>query len=111
MLREAEQKGLYDRLVLGDIHEELEVGDESFDVFIACGVFVSGHVEPEAVGNVSKCIKTGGLGVITVRCTTFERRKQRFEEAFAAAGLQVVEDRVRMYLGDVEAHYIVLRKQ
>lgn len=110
MLREAAQKALYERLFLGDIHERLDADEGAFDLFVACGVFVSGHVEPEAIANVARCVKAGGLGVITVRCTTFEARKERFGQAFVAAALEVVQNRVGEYLGEVEAHYIVLRK-
>jgi SAM-dependent methyltransferase len=61
MLRIAEPKGLYRRLLLGDLTGVLDIPDGSYDAIVSCGTFTHGHVGPECFPELLRITKPGAV--------------------------------------------------
>lgn len=61
MLRIAETKGLYRRLLLGDLTRGLSVADASYDAIVSCGTFTHGHVGPECFAELLRITRPGAV--------------------------------------------------
>lgn len=112
MLAAARKKGLYSQLVEADLNEVLPFPENHFDLFLAVGLFLDGHCSPDVLQHIGRCIKPGGIGVITVRRRTFQVREKKYLLSFKSAGFFVVKNFIEKYLsGGVEGNYIVLQKE
>ena len=67
MLAEAEKKGVYDALHKMDMNLPLTLPSDSFDAVTCIGTFTSTHVKPEAVKELARVTRSGGVLVFTVR--------------------------------------------
>ena len=67
MLAEAERKGVYDALHTMDMNLPLMVPSASYDAVTCIGTFTSTHVKPEAVKELARVTRSGGVLVFTVR--------------------------------------------
>lgn len=67
MLAEAEKKGVYDALHTMDMNRPLTLPSDSFDAVTCIGTFTSTHVKPEAVKELARVTRSGGVLVFTVR--------------------------------------------
>ena len=67
MLAEAERKGVYDALHTMDMNLPLTVPSASYDAVTCIGTFTSTHVKPEAVKELARVTRSGGVLVFTVR--------------------------------------------
>ena len=67
MLAEAERKGVYDALHTMDMNLPLTLPSDSFDAVTCIGTFTSTHVKPEAVKELARVTRSGGVLVFTVR--------------------------------------------
>ena len=61
MLRIAEPKGLYRRLMLGDLTATLDIPDGSYDAIVSCGTFTHGHVGPECFPELLRITRPGAV--------------------------------------------------
>ena len=61
MLRIAEPKGLYRRLMLGDLTATLDILDGSYDAIVSCGTFTHGHVGPECFPELLRITRPGAV--------------------------------------------------
>lgn len=61
MLRIAEPKGLYRRLMLGDLTVTLDIPDGSYDAIVSCGTFTHGHVGPECFPELLRITRPGAV--------------------------------------------------
>lgn len=66
MLRAAAQKAVYRALFEGDILNRLPVADNSYGSAISSGTFTNGHVGPEAIDEVLRVVRPGGLIALSV---------------------------------------------
>lgn len=66
MLAEAERTGLYRTLEIADVNDHLPSRDASYDAVAAVGVFSFGHVHPDALDEMSRVIRPGGILVVGV---------------------------------------------
>ncbi|MEM9271462.1 MAG: class I SAM-dependent methyltransferase [Cyanobacteria bacterium P01_F01_bin.143] len=66
MLKQAEQKNIYQALYQGVLGEELDFPTASFDAVISVGVFTHGHVKSDAFDELIRITKPGGYIVFTV---------------------------------------------
>ena len=82
MLDIAKQKQLYKSLKLVDLTKKLDYEDDFFDAVICAGTFTCGHVGPEALYEMVRITKEGGLICFTVR-------KQEWE---ASPYIQIIND-------------------
>ena len=67
MLTEAERKGVYDALHTMDMNLPLTLPSDSYDAVTCIGTFTSTHVKPEAVKELARVTRSGGVLVFTVR--------------------------------------------
>ena len=67
MLAEAERKGVYDALHTMDMNLPLTLPSDSYDAVTCIGTFTSTHVKPEAVRELARVTRSGGVLVFTVR--------------------------------------------
>ena len=67
MLAEAEKKGVYDALHTMDMNLPLTLPSDSYDAVTCIGTFTSTHVKPEAVKELARVTRSGGVLVFTVR--------------------------------------------
>ena len=63
MLLQAEAKGIYRNLILGDLTKPLQLPDAEYDAVISCGTFTHGHVGPECLPELLRVTKPGALFV------------------------------------------------
>lgn len=63
MLAEAEKKGIYRRIIQGDLTGPLAIGDGSYGGVISCGTFTHGHVGPECLPELLRITRPGALFV------------------------------------------------
>lgn len=81
MLDRAKSKGVYADLFTADILAGLPVKDGTYPGIVSSGTFTLGHVGPEGLDEVVRLLASGGLAVISVRDTHFE--KSGFAEKIA----------------------------
>ena len=67
MLAEAERKGVYDTLHTIAMNNPLTLPSDSFDAVTCIGTFTSTHVKPQAVTELARVTRSGGVLVFTVR--------------------------------------------
>lgn len=63
MLEAARVKGLYRRLILGDLTGPLDLPDAAYGAVVSCGTFTHGHVGPVALPELLRVTRSGGLFV------------------------------------------------
>lgn len=63
MLEIARAKGLYRRLMLGDLTRTLDLPDESYGAVVSCGTFTHGHVGPECLEELLRITRPGATFV------------------------------------------------
>lgn len=61
MLEVARDKGLYRRLMLGDLTKVLDIPDGSYDAVVSCGTFTHGHVGPECFPELLRITRPGAV--------------------------------------------------
>ncbi|UYV37906.1 class I SAM-dependent methyltransferase [Rhodobacteraceae bacterium D3-12] len=99
MLKTAAGKAVYRNLFEGDILSRLPVADDSYGSAISTGTFTNGHVGPEAIDEVLRVVRPGGLIAISVNAEHWQQAG--FEAKFDAlqsgliSGLRL--SRVRIY--------------
>lgn len=82
MLREAEKKGLYGRLIEADLTKPLDLPDDSYDAMVSAGTFTHGHVGAEGLDELLRVTRPGGPICFTIHEEVYD--KYRFDDAFAA---------------------------
>lgn len=110
MLAEAEKLGIFAELTQVDLLKQLPFEEKSFDAWLCIGVLFDGHLGPEILTNIAPIIKTGAVGMITVRSLTFTTREEEYEKYFKLSGFKVIDDVVDSYNNLCDAHYITLLK-
>lgn len=66
MLDVAGEKSIYRNLAEADMTQPLDIPDNAYDGVLSVGVFTSGHVGPEAIGELARITRPGAPMVITV---------------------------------------------
>ena len=67
MLDKAKDKGVYHSLAKIDLNKEVPIASASYDAVTCIGTFTSTHVVPEALRELVRLTRSGGLVVFTVR--------------------------------------------
>lgn len=67
MLDQAADKQVYENLVQIDLNSRTDIPDDSYDVVTCVGTFTSAHVRPEALSELVRVARAGGLVCFTVR--------------------------------------------
>ena len=80
MLRQAEIKRCYSSLIEADITKKIPLENDSIGGIISAGTFTHGHVGPDAIDELIRVIKPGGLFVLSINSKFF--KKSGFAEKF-----------------------------
>lgn len=89
MLAVAEKKGVYRHLSRAVLGEALDFDDGQFAAVISTGVFTTGHVGAEALPELIRITRSGGVLVLTIKETIWNGG---FAEALAGrSALELVE--------------------
>ena len=73
-------------------------------LFLCSGVFLQGHVGPEAIPELSRVVKSnGGLLCFTVRPTFFEETKETWLTALDENGVDLIETQMLNYCSGLKA--------
>lgn len=88
MLDVAARKGSYARLQRAVLGQPLPFADGQFAAVISTGVFTTGHVGPEALAELIRITRPGGVMVLTVKETLWQGG---FAQALGAAPLDLLE--------------------
>ena len=86
MLDKAAGKGLYADLRVADINEPLALVRDSYRAVISSGVFTTGHVGSQGLGQLLAVCETGGHVVITVKTGVWQDDVQPYLHALARDG-------------------------
>ena len=116
MLDKAAEKGLYADLRVADMTQPLDLISDHYGAVISSGVFTTGHVGSEGVGQLLAVCETGGHLVITVKVGVWQDDIQPFLHALVRDGKVRIVDQTEPYLsmpGDpntIPSLAIVIRK-
>lgn len=110
MLDEAVKKNIYDEVAEADVKEAHTLPKAEFDLLMASGLFMSGHIDAKYLPNLTECLVPGGVGAISVRQATFEAEKEQYMKAIKASGCELLEYFLGEYTGPIKAYYFILKK-
>ncbi len=99
MLGVAAEKGVYGRLIEGDLTARLAIADNSYAGLISAGTFTHGHVGPEALDELVRIAASGALFVFGVNAEVFREldfgaRLSALESAGRISQVELVEGRI-----------------
>ena len=98
MLDKAAEKGLYADLRVADMTQPLDLISDHYGAVISSGVFTTGHVGSEGVGQLLAVCETGGHLVITVKVGVWQDDIQPFLYALVRDGKVRIVDQTEPYL-------------
>jgi predicted TPR repeat methyltransferase len=116
MLAQAERKGSYAALHCLALGEPLPFPDGHFAGIVSAGVFTSGHVGAEGLGEIVRICRPSGTIVLTVKNTLWESGFADTIEQLRGARLVSVEEETLPYVsmpgeqGTVPSRGLVLRR-
>ena len=80
MLAVAREKGRYRTLFSANLKKTLDIEDETYSGLVSSGTFTHGHVGPEALPELARVLRQGGLAIITVKPEIWE--SEGFSQTF-----------------------------
>lgn len=98
MLDKAAEKGLYADLRVADMTQPLDLISDHYGAVISSGVFTTGHVGSEGVGQLLAVCETGGHLVITVKVGVWQDDIQPFLHALVRDGKVRIVEQTEPYL-------------
>lgn len=98
MLNKAAEKGLYADLRIADMTQPLDLISDHYGAVISSGVFTTGHVGSEGVGQLLAVCETGGHLVITVKVGVWQDDIQPFLHALVRDGKVRIVEQTEPYL-------------
>jgi predicted TPR repeat methyltransferase len=114
MVRVAENRGIYQDVLLGDVNQPLAVADNSYDAAISSGTFTHGHVGPGPLQEIFRILRPGGILACTVHMDLWQSKG--FETSFESLVATGTAERLHLELdkyyksGDLEGWFCVYRK-
>ena len=115
MLDVARAKQIYTRLLVADLKQKLPLTDfpnEQYDAMLCSGVFLQGHVGAEAIPELSRVVKSGGLLCFTVRPTFYEETKEEWIATLNESGVDIVSTDMLVYAKDgFKAPFLTCQKR
>lgn len=99
MLGVAAEKGIYERLIEGDLTAKLDIPDGVYGGLISAGTFTHGHVGPEALDELVRVAAPGaqfvfGVNAEVFRELDFNAKLTSLETSGLIAGVRLVEGRI-----------------
>jgi predicted TPR repeat methyltransferase len=112
MLDKAQDKGVYHSLAKIDLNKEVPIASASYDAITCIGTFTSTHVVPEALRELVRLTRSGGVVVFTVRDDYWEATEfiDLIIELHSEGAVRVEEIRVEPYIHSEgsECRFVVL---
>jgi len=71
MLKKAELKKCYSSLIAADVTKKIPLENNSIGAVVSAGTFTYGHVGPEALDELLRVTRQGGLFIISIHCELF----------------------------------------
>lgn len=109
MLKEAEKKGVYQKLFQEDMNQDLKIPDDSYDATICVGTFTYAHVGPHAFDELVRVTRPGGHVCFTIRDGAYQeygyRNKMLEMEACAIWELQELREKDYLVKENVSAKF------
>jgi len=88
MLAEADKKGIYGNLLVGDMTQPLVLDGASYDAAIAVGCFGGGHLGPQHLEGIIRSVTTNGLLVFYINGIPYDQDDYpKFFRALERAGV------------------------
>lgn len=113
MLDKANDKGVYQTLAKIDLNKEVPIASASYDAVTCIGTFTSTHVVPDALRELVRLTRSGGVIVFTVRDDYWEATKfvDLLIELHLERLVSIEEIRVEPYIHSEgsECRFVVLR--
>ncbi|MGI9476665.1 MAG: class I SAM-dependent DNA methyltransferase [Hyphomicrobiaceae bacterium] len=72
MLDVARSKQIYRDFIVGDMTRPIDLGGRAYDAAIAVGCFGGGHLGPEHLAGIVKCIRPGGILVLYINAIPYD---------------------------------------
>ena len=98
MLKVAARKAVYTRLHEAALGRPLPFADGHFAGIVCAGVFTTGHVGPEGLGELVRACRPGGAIVLTVKAEIWEAGFAGKVDELARAGRLRLKDRTSPYV-------------
>ena len=73
MLDQADEKGIYDELILADLNKPLAIADHTYAGAISSGTFTHGHVRADALCEISRVLRPGAPFAFTVHSEFWDK--------------------------------------
>lgn len=111
MLQIADGTGAYQTLNIGDMSQQLDIPEHSYDVIVCVGTLTAGHVGPEAFDEFVRIIKTGGLIVATVRESVWEKNgyRDKVRSLSETGRIKLVSDQLEKIGTGLQAVFVILQ--
>lgn len=98
MLEVARRKGLYRRLMQGDLKKPLsQLPDGEYGAVMSSGTFLQGHVGPEAIPELCRVLSKGGVMVFSVRPAFFEQTRDQWMTALQSNAMHDIAVKMMPY--------------
>ncbi|MEM8977080.1 MAG: class I SAM-dependent methyltransferase [Pseudomonadota bacterium] len=93
MLDQANEKTIYDELILADLNGSLAIADDTYAGAISSGTFTHGHVKADALCEISRILKPGAPFAFTVHSEFWDKSRfpETLEQLATAQQLRMVE--------------------
>lgn len=86
MLKVAESKGVYKKLIQATLGEPLDIADNHYSGVVLVGVFTKSHAGPESLEELLRITKPGGVMTFTVTHPVYESGFQKKMEELEKTG-------------------------
>lgn len=114
MINLAMQRGIYQQCMVADLTASLAIESDRYDAAICSGTFTHAHVGPEAVNEIIRILKPGGLFACTVHFKLWQSAgfKNQFDAMIADSGIYELERKSGAYYegAEDEGWFCVYRK-
>ncbi|SNY92550.1 Methyltransferase domain-containing protein [Cohaesibacter sp. ES.047] len=110
MLDEAKNKGVYSDLYQIDLNLPLSVKDGTYDIVTCAGTFTASHIHPEAIKELVRITRKGGIVCVTVRDSYWNETNfgQLVLDMDNAGRIDLREVRTELYIGSEQSYCKIL---
>jgi predicted TPR repeat methyltransferase len=113
MLRKAEEKGVYRRLIEADLNVALPLDDGVYAAAVSTGTFTLGHVGPEPIDEVLRVLAPGAILACTVHTAIWDSKgfSAKFAGLERCGAIRAVAQETGCFFeaGEPTARYCVFR--
>lgn len=105
--------GVYEELTTADLAQRLDIASGSYDALTCVGTLTQGHVGPDALDELRRVVKAGGIMVVTVRDSVWRRNgyEDKVKSFIDEGKVRLMTDdfEVRRVAKDVDLVYVTLQ--